>query len=157
MFWVRRNFVFFRFFFFERARPAASMRPPCLISLSTRTGSTTSGETTHTIHSINQVNYNKKTGYTLAPLQLLCPHIMRSVCSTRLLWLPRTYTYIIVYSVQRTPTSGNLPLEVSIKDNVHKRKDTKLDFLYIQTSGKYVFKCSSYVNIYVSYCDMCIL
>ena len=26
---------FFRFFFFERARPAASMRPPCLIYLST--------------------------------------------------------------------------------------------------------------------------
>ena len=34
VFWVRRDFVFFRFFFFERARPAASMRPPCLIYLS---------------------------------------------------------------------------------------------------------------------------
>ena len=29
---------FFRFFFFERARPAASMRPPCLIYISTSTG-----------------------------------------------------------------------------------------------------------------------
>ena len=35
VFWVRRDFVFFRFFFFERTRPAASMRPPCLIYLST--------------------------------------------------------------------------------------------------------------------------
>ena len=29
---------FFRFFFFGRTRPAASMRPPCLIYLSTSTG-----------------------------------------------------------------------------------------------------------------------
>ena len=29
---------FFFFFFFERIRPAASMRPPCLIYLSTITG-----------------------------------------------------------------------------------------------------------------------
>ena len=29
---------FFRFFFFERTRPAASMRPPCLIYRSTSTG-----------------------------------------------------------------------------------------------------------------------
>ena len=29
---------FFRFFFFERTRPAASMRPPCLIYLSTSSG-----------------------------------------------------------------------------------------------------------------------
>ena len=36
---VRRNLfrVFFRFVFFERARPAAIMRPPCLIFLSTST------------------------------------------------------------------------------------------------------------------------
>ena len=36
VFWVRLNFVFSfcRIFFFERARPAASMRPPCLIYLS---------------------------------------------------------------------------------------------------------------------------
>ena len=34
--WVRRDFVGgVRFFFFERTRPAASMRPPCLIYLST--------------------------------------------------------------------------------------------------------------------------
>ena len=32
--WVRRDFVGgVRFFFFERTRPAASMRPPCLIHL----------------------------------------------------------------------------------------------------------------------------
>ena len=30
--------VFFSFFFFEHTRPAASMRPPCLIYLSTSTG-----------------------------------------------------------------------------------------------------------------------
>ena len=40
VFWVRRDFVFFSFFFsfffFERTRPAASMRPACLISLSIR-------------------------------------------------------------------------------------------------------------------------
>ena len=30
--------LFFVFFFFERARPAASMRPPCLIYFSTSTG-----------------------------------------------------------------------------------------------------------------------
>ena len=30
-------FFFFDFFFFERTRPAASMRPPCLIYLSTST------------------------------------------------------------------------------------------------------------------------
>ena len=35
MFLVRRDVVFFRFFFFERTRPAASMRPPCFIYLST--------------------------------------------------------------------------------------------------------------------------
>ena len=39
MFRVRRCFfnvlVFLRFFFFERTRPAASMRSPCLIYLST--------------------------------------------------------------------------------------------------------------------------
>ena len=42
VFWVGRIFsgcVFsFCFFFFERARPAASMRPPCLIYLSTSMG-----------------------------------------------------------------------------------------------------------------------
>ena len=32
------------------------------------------------------------------------------------------------------------------RGNVRKRKDTKLDFSYIQTSGKYVFKGSPYVN-----------
>ena len=39
--WVRRDFVSFfcRFLFFERTRPAASMRPPCLIYLSTSNGS----------------------------------------------------------------------------------------------------------------------
>ena len=31
-------FFFSIFFFFERTRPAASMRPPCLIYLSTSTG-----------------------------------------------------------------------------------------------------------------------
>ena len=37
--WVRRDFgEVFRFFFFERTRSAASMRPPCLIYLSTSTG-----------------------------------------------------------------------------------------------------------------------
>ena len=38
--WVRRDFVIFTpdFFFFERTRPAASMRPLCLIYLSTSTG-----------------------------------------------------------------------------------------------------------------------
>ena len=36
VFWVRRDFVFFFVFvLFERTRPAASMRPPCLIYLST--------------------------------------------------------------------------------------------------------------------------
>ena len=37
---VRRDFFVFlsRFFSFERTRPAASMRPPCLIYLSTSTG-----------------------------------------------------------------------------------------------------------------------
>ena len=30
-------FFFFDFFFFERTRPAASMRPPCIIYLSTST------------------------------------------------------------------------------------------------------------------------
>ena len=36
VFWVRRDFVFFFpvLFFFERTRPAASMRPPCPIYLS---------------------------------------------------------------------------------------------------------------------------
>ena len=40
MFWVRRDFSggFFLFFFFERTQPAASIRPPCLIYLSTSTG-----------------------------------------------------------------------------------------------------------------------
>ena len=42
MFWVGRIFFpcfsFFDFFYFERTRPAASMRPPCLIYLSTSTG-----------------------------------------------------------------------------------------------------------------------
>ena len=40
MFWVRRDFSggFFPFFFFERTQPAASIRPPCLIYLSTSTG-----------------------------------------------------------------------------------------------------------------------
>ena len=33
--WMRRNFVFFFGFFFERTRPATSMRPPCLIYPST--------------------------------------------------------------------------------------------------------------------------
>ena len=40
VFWVGRTFlclVFFIFIFFERTRPAASMRPPCLIYLSTST------------------------------------------------------------------------------------------------------------------------
>ena len=41
VFWVRWVFscyiCFFDFFFFERTRPAASMRPPCLIYLSTST------------------------------------------------------------------------------------------------------------------------
>ena len=41
VFWVRRNFwCFFVFFFSERTRPAASMRPPCLIYLSTSTWET---------------------------------------------------------------------------------------------------------------------
>ena len=39
VFWVRRDFfviiIIFVFFLFERTRPAASMRPPCLIYLST--------------------------------------------------------------------------------------------------------------------------
>ena len=36
VFWVQRDFVVvFRIFFFERTRPAASMRPRCLIYLST--------------------------------------------------------------------------------------------------------------------------
>ena len=37
VFWVGRIFsvLFFRFFFFERTRPAASTRPPFLIYLST--------------------------------------------------------------------------------------------------------------------------
>ena len=36
MFWVRRDFVFFfLIFFLERTWPAASMRPACLIYLST--------------------------------------------------------------------------------------------------------------------------
>ena len=36
VFWVRRDFVFFfRFIFFECTRPAASMRPPCLICIYT--------------------------------------------------------------------------------------------------------------------------
>ena len=35
------RFFFFDFFFFERTRPAASMRPPCLIYLSTSTGART--------------------------------------------------------------------------------------------------------------------
>ena len=36
VFWVRRDFVLlFSFFFFERTRPAPSMRPGCLIYLST--------------------------------------------------------------------------------------------------------------------------
>ena len=42
VFWVRRDFVFrFLFVFFlrtQRTRPAASMRPSCLIYLSTSTG-----------------------------------------------------------------------------------------------------------------------
>ena len=42
VFWVGRFFFFFRvflsiFFFFELTQPAASMRPPCLIYLSTST------------------------------------------------------------------------------------------------------------------------
>ena len=35
VFWVRRDFVFFSCFYFERTRPAASMSSPCLIYLST--------------------------------------------------------------------------------------------------------------------------
>ena len=37
-----------------------------------------------------------------------------------------------------------MSLEVSIKNNVHKQKDTstKLDFSHIQISGKYVFEWS---------------
>ena len=31
-------FLFFRFFFFERTRPTAKVRPPCLIYISTSTG-----------------------------------------------------------------------------------------------------------------------
>ena len=38
MFWERRVFVLFRFFFFERTRPAASMKLPCLIYLPASTG-----------------------------------------------------------------------------------------------------------------------
>ena len=38
VFWVRWDFVFFPFFFFERTRPAACIRPPCIIYLSTSTG-----------------------------------------------------------------------------------------------------------------------
>ena len=37
MFWVQRDFVLW-FVFFERTRPAARMRPTCLIYLSTTTG-----------------------------------------------------------------------------------------------------------------------
>ena len=76
--------------------------------------------------------------------------------------LVTTYVHhTVVCNVDITRTSGYLPLEVSIKDNVHKRKDTKLDFSYTQTSGKYAFKCSPYVNTYLdvyihllSYCDV---
>ena len=37
VFWVRRDYLFllfFRFFYFERTRPTASMKTPCLIYLS---------------------------------------------------------------------------------------------------------------------------
>ena len=40
-------------------------------------------------------------------------------------------TIVVVYNLDVTRTSGNLPHEVSIKDNVHKRKDTRLDFSYV--------------------------
>ena len=36
--WISWCVLGFLFFFFERTRPAASMRPPCLIYLSTSTG-----------------------------------------------------------------------------------------------------------------------
>ena len=77
-------------------------------------------------------------------------------CTIHPITLDTTYVhYTVVCNVDIARTSGNLPLEVSIKDNVHKRKDTKLDFSYIQTSGnKYVFKCSPYVHVQYAPCKL---
>ena len=76
---------------------------------------------------INHVNYHKKQPGTTWPHYNVCPHIVRSVWSTRLLcWVLRTYT--VVYNVDITHTSGNLYLFT--KDNVHKQKTPDLTYFF---------------------------
>ena len=61
--WVRRDFVFiFRFVFFERTRPAASMRPHCLINLSTSRGATHRVPATNRYSPILEVGLGLTTG-----------------------------------------------------------------------------------------------
>ena len=77
VFWVRRDFVFFQRFFFERTRPAASMRPPCLIYLSTSalSASTSPPEKVIVVNSVTVALTPAPTFQCISPFMRLADHL----------------------------------------------------------------------------------